>query len=158
MSGYWMDWRGALADMDNLQRQVDAIFGDLAGVSPRRGGMNGGHGLRWLDRAEPWQLQLFRGEGGLAIVADVPGATHDDIEVTAENGVLTLKGQRGTELPEGFRAVTRELSSARFEQKLRLPRNVDLDAITAEVRDGVLTVRMPWRPEVGPRRVTVNAA
>ena len=91
------------------------------------------------------------------IHADVPGVKADDIEITMEDGVLTLRGTRDTEAREednGFRRIERV--RGQFFRRFTLPDTADAEAIEASFTDGVLAVVIPKLPQVQPRRITVK--
>ncbi len=90
--------------------------------------------------------------------ADVPGVKPEDIEVTVENGMLTIKGERKEEhdeRKEGYRRIERVHGT--FYRRFSLPDTADLDRIQAKDRNGVLEVVIPKKQEVQPRRIAVAA-
>ena len=89
--------------------------------------------------------------------ADVPGVDPKSIEVTLEKGVLTLTGNREQAAEQtGVERVRRERATGRFHRRFALPDTVDSEAVSASNRNGVLEVTIPKRPQVQPRRITVN--
>ena len=93
------------------------------------------------------------------VVADLPGVEGKDIEVTADKGVLTVKGERRSEKKsseEGFERVER--ASGTFLRRFTLPESVDAEAIKATHVNGVLELSIPKRPQEQPRRISVQAA
>lgn len=91
--------------------------------------------------------------------ADLPGVKPEDIEITAEKGVLTLRGERKSERRDdaaGYERIERVTGS--FVRRFTLPEGVQDDAIKAKFTHGVLTLTIPKRPEVAPRKVVVEAA
>jgi len=71
--------------------------------------------------------------------------------------VLSFSGRRQQEAPEeGERFYAAERSAGTFSRTLQFPDGADLDNVSAEMRDGVLTIHVPKRPEVQPRRITVG--
>ena len=94
------------------------------------------------------------------ITADVPGVEPNDIEVTMENGVLTIKGERKLETrneggDNGYRRVERVYGS--FYRRFTLPDTADAEAISANGKHGVLEVVIPKRAAVQPKRIAVSA-
>ena len=91
------------------------------------------------------------------ITADVPGVEPTDIEVTMENGVLTIKGERKPEARKdgdnGYRRVERVYGS--FYRRFTLPDTADAEAISASGKHGVLEVVIPKRAAVQPKRIAV---
>ena len=99
------------------------------------------------------EADLFRVE------ADLPGVAPGDIEVTAEKGILTIRGERKREKREqaaGYERVERVAGS--FTRRFALPDNVQPEAIKARFNHGVLEVTIPKQPQVAATRVTVEAA
>ena len=91
--------------------------------------------------------------------ADLPGVKPADIEVTADKGVLTLRGQRQIEQREADGHYSRlERVSGKFVRTFTLPDNVQTDAITAQFKDGVLELAIPKVAKAEPRRIEVLAA
>ena len=93
------------------------------------------------------------------IAADVPGVSPEDIEVTMENGVLTIKGERKAETRDerdnGYRRVERVYGS--FYRRFSLPDTADAEAISATGKNGVLEVVIPKKAAVQPKRIQVAA-
>lgn len=93
---------------------------------------------------------------GIVIVADVPGAPADGIDVSFEDGVLSLDAKvPARDLPG--RVVRQEYGIGDFSRAFRLGDDFDASGITAEARHGVLTIRVPRRAAVLPRKVEVQA-
>jgi HSP20 family protein len=93
------------------------------------------------------------------IQADLPGVDPKDIEITMEDGVLTLRGERKSESREerdGWRRVERV--SGQFFRRFSLPDTADAEGITAKGIHGVLEIAIPKQAKVQPRRITVKAA
>jgi HSP20 family protein len=141
-----------------------------------------------ITRYEPWSLlnQLQRelersqndksGEGSIAtaewapavdikevvdkfvILADIPGVKPEDIEVSMEAGVLTVKGVKESEVKtekEGYKRVERTYGS--FYRRFSLPDSADGDAINASCKNGVLEIVLPKREAVKPKRINVSS-
>jgi HSP20 family protein len=91
------------------------------------------------------------------IMADVPGVEPKAIDITMENGVLSIKGERANEARDeqrGYRRVER--AHGTFHRRFSLPDSVDPEGITATGRNGVLEVTIPKQEKVQPRRIEVN--
>ncbi|OGT80897.1 MAG: heat-shock protein Hsp20 [Gammaproteobacteria bacterium RIFCSPLOWO2_02_FULL_52_10] len=92
------------------------------------------------------------------IKADIPGVDPKNIEITMEDGVLTIKGERTSEKEEkreDFRRVER--SRGTFYRRFSLPDTADAEKIEANGRDGVLEIVIPKQDKVLPRRITVKS-
>lgn len=91
------------------------------------------------------------------IHADMPGLKEKDIEVSFEDGVLTLSGKREwnqERKEDGYRV--RERGHGSFHRQFRLSPRIDNDKIDASYKNGVLIVSLPKRPEVKPRQIAVK--
>ena len=86
-------------------------------------------------------------EGRYVVQVDLPGVESKDIEVTAEKGVLTIKGERKSEQKKGT-----------FLRRFTLPENAQADTLTAKQANGVLEVSIPKQAQVQPKRIEVQAA
>jgi HSP20 family protein len=90
---------------------------------------------------------------------DLPGVDKKDIEIVAEKGVLTIKGERHAETKTGDASYERvERVNGTFLRRFTLPESAQADAITAKQTNGVLEVSIPKQPQVQPKRVEVQAA
>jgi HSP20 family protein len=91
------------------------------------------------------------------VEADLPGVAPADIDVSAEKGVLTIRGERKTEKREQSTGYERlERVSGSFARRFALPENVQADAIKARFNHGVLEVSIPKQPVVAAKRVQVE--
>jgi len=91
--------------------------------------------------------------------ADLPGVDPKDIDITMENGVLTLRGRRQSEATSEDRGYQRiERISGEFFRRFTLPDVADADSIAAKTANGVLTVTIGKRPEVQPKRIQVKTS
>ena len=92
----------------------------------------------------------------LVIKAELPDMKREQISVTVDDNVLTLKGERAeSEVSQGrFRRVERR--SGTFSRSFTLPNTADPSGITASYKDGVLTVRIPQREEAKPKQIAVE--
>jgi len=91
------------------------------------------------------------------LIADIPGVNSDDIDIHMENGILTIKGERESELKtehEGFKRIERKHGI--FYRRFTMPEGVDADNIVAKSDKGVLTVSIPKQEAIKPRKITVN--
>jgi HSP20 family protein len=93
------------------------------------------------------------------IAAELPGLEEKDIEVSLEDGLLTIRGERAAEERTEAAGVRHfETGRGKFARSLRLPAEVDADAVRAMYRNGILTVTLPKAPEAQPRNIPVTAA
>jgi HSP20 family protein len=104
-------------------------------------------------------VDVFEEKDALVLTAEVPGLKADDVKVDVEKNVLTLSGERKLESKEdrrGYKLVERKYGA--FTRSFALPETVDGEKIEAALADGVLTIRVPKRPQSQPRKITVKAS
>ncbi|HEY7637149.1 MAG TPA: Hsp20/alpha crystallin family protein [Gemmatimonadales bacterium] len=102
---------------------------------------------------------IFEDERAVKIVAEIPGVRSEDVKITLENNLLTIRGEKRQEAEEGNERVHRyERSYGSFERTFALPRSVDPDQIQASNENGVLTVTLPKVEKARPREIPVQAA
>jgi HSP20 family protein len=90
--------------------------------------------------------------------ADLPGVEEKDLEITLTGDRITVSGKRESEKrEESDRYYAYERSFGSFSRAFTLPEGVDADNVDAELKNGVLTLRLAKRPEVQPKRITVGA-
>ncbi len=92
------------------------------------------------------------------ILADVPGVDPKDIEITMEQGVLTLKGERASEKEESGEGYSRvERVRGTFYRRFSLPDTADAERIEAKGKNGVLEIVLPKLEKVQPRKIAVKS-
>jgi HSP20 family protein len=90
------------------------------------------------------------------LTAHLPGVTKEGLEVTAEDGRVTIRGRRGWQKPESWTAVYRESLDSPYELTLEHDNTVEAEKIQAELKDGVLRVSLPKAEALKPRKIAVN--
>jgi HSP20 family protein len=89
--------------------------------------------------------------------ADLPGVRDSDVEISVTANVLTLSGRREQEnREEGEQFFALERSYGSFMRTLTLPDGANLDDVKADMKDGVLTLVIPKRPEIQPRKISIT--
>jgi HSP20 family protein len=135
----WNPWQ----EMQRIQAEMNRLFGGLE---------------RQIEPEFP-PIEAWAGENGLCIVAALPGVDMKDIELSVVGDTLTLKGTRPEEiLKEGEAFHRRERGTGRFTRTLQLPFNIEVDAVKATSRNGMLEVDLPRAVSERPRKIAVQAA
>jgi HSP20 family protein len=135
--------------VDLLRRDLDRL------ADPRRAAGND------HDSVADWipAVDIFEEKDRYVVRADVPGVAPEDINVSMDNGVLNLAGERRAEpRAENASAQRIERAEGRFFRHFTLPESTDAEGITARYSNGILEVAIPKLPEVQARRITVEAA
>lgn len=100
--------------------------------------------------------EIKENEDAWGLTVHLPGVAKDGLELTAEEGVVTIRGQRAWRRPDGWTTVWRESADAPFELVLEHDNTVDVEKIHAELKDGVLRVSLPKAEAVKPRKIAIN--
>jgi len=117
---------------------------------------------QFQDQLNAWvpPVDIYQnGDNELVLKADLPDMVREDIDVTVENGTLTIKGEKkfaGEPKEEQFHRIERRYGV--FSRSFSLPQTVDAAKVWAEYKNGVLTVRLPVREEAKPRSIKVDVA
>jgi HSP20 family protein len=137
-------------ELTTLQDRMNRLFGDVY--------------LRDEDIAQrgSWvpPVDIYETSGrDLVIKVELPDVNREDVEVTVENNTLTLRGEK--KLPadvteEQFRRVERRYGT--FTRSFTLPNTVDAAKVGADYKNGVLTVKLPFKEEAKPRTINVEVA
>src|SRR3954469_18626125 len=118
-------------------------------------------GFETTARDASWSpaVDIHEEAGQFVVRADLPGVKPADIEITAEKGVLALRGSRNFEQHQDDGHYSRvERVSGKFGRTFTLPENVQTDAIKASFKDGVLELTIPKQAKPEPRKIEVQAA
>ena len=138
-----------------LRREIDRLFDDAFGG----GGMSGG-GQGARPAALVPAVDVREDENALTLEFEMPGIRPDDVQITAENGVLTVRAEKQDERTrrENERHHIVERSYGTFVRSIQLPQGIDEDKIEADFEHGVLRVRVPKAAQPQPRRIQVRSA
>lgn len=135
----------------SLHHEVNRLFDDVfRGFGmPSLGGF--GRGFDWPN------VELGETDREIRVTAELPGLEEKDVDITVEDGVLTLRGEKRSETGDKDRGYS-ERSYGRFERRIGLPRGVERDKAAATFRNGVLTVTLPKSAEAieNVRRIPIN--
>ena len=118
----------------------------------------------WRDarpapRAHALPLDIHETDDTYTVVTDIPGLNAEQINISLDDGVLTIDAViEREELDENTRVLKQERHYGPFSRSIRLPQEVDVEAIEAEYHDGVLALSLPKAPEAKPRQITVKAS
>ena len=109
----------------------------------------------WMPPVDIFQT----GDHELVLKAELPDMSREDIDITVENFVLTVKGEKKLShevKEEQYHHLERRYGT--FSRSFSLPQTVDSSRVAAEYKNGVLTVRLPLRDEAKPRSIKVDVA
>lgn len=114
---------------------------------------------RELDqRAVLPAVDVFEDASGITLLADMPGVPKDELELRVEGDSLSIEGRVRPQTPEALEPVYAEVRVPRFRRSFTLSRELDTAQIQANLKDGVLTLRIPKQAHAQPRRIEVRAS
>jgi len=133
----------------NVRNEINNLFGDDDNLFNRVPGLTAGTWVPAVDIQED--------ENAYRLTADLPGMDPKDVEVTMENGVLTISGERKQEKTDAndYRRVERHYGA--FVRRFTLPTNVDPEGISAQGKNGTLEIVVPKSEKAKPKRIEVKA-
>ena len=102
-------------------------------------------------------VDVFEDAAGITLLADMPGVPKDQLELKIEGDALLIEGGVQPLMPEGLEAVYAEVRVPRYRRSFTLSRELDTARIEANLKDGVLTLRIPKQAHAQPRRIAVTA-
>ncbi len=131
----------------NLQSELERVF-----ESPR------GWELGLSGRGVFPPVNVFAGKEGYVVKVEMPGVAPEAIAIETAGRTLTISGRRDVSAGEGVSYHRRERGAGQFSRSLQLPNDLDLTRAEASCKHGILTVQIPKREELKPRRISVGAA
>jgi HSP20 family protein len=146
-------WSDPFREFTQLQDRLSRVFSDAYGRS------GADEGLMTTGAWVPPVDIYSNGDHELVLKAELPDLTREAIDITVDNGTLTIKGEKklsGEVKEEQFHRIERRYGT--FSRSFSLPQTVDPGKVSAEYTNGVLTVRLPLREEAKPRQIKVDVA
>lgn len=145
LSTRWQPWLEVQSEVNRLRDEMDRVFG------------------RWTSRRVPFLgqavfplLNVWEDDSHYFVEAELPGMQMEDLEILVNGSQLTIKGERKEPSGEPGTWHRRERGYGKFARIFELPHAVDADQVSAELKHGVLTVKLPKQPESRPRRIEVR--
>jgi HSP20 family protein len=122
----------------DLDRLADAMFGTTS-------------------RPAVMPMDAYRENGAFVVQMDLPGVAADSIDLTVEQNVLTVHAERKAAATEATERVVSERRYGVFSRQLFLGDTLDVDKLTADYEDGVLTIRIPVAEAAKPRKISISS-
>ena len=139
-------------ELDELQNRLATMFGR---IPQRQGARTGNEAMTTADWAP--MVDISEDENAFILKLDLPEVPKDAVRVSAENGVLTISGERKLEKEEQGKKFHRiERAYGRFVRSFVLPDNVDPTKVTASMKDGVLEVRLVKAEQAKPKQIEIS--
>ena len=134
--------------MDRVRDGVDRLFESMLPAVTRT--------FNTISGIDGPAVNMLEDDSNIYIESEMPGVTLEDIELTITNDVLTIAGSRELDVPTETSIVRRERSEFSFERAIALPSMIEVDAVEATMRDGVLTITLPKSQECRTRHIRVT--
>jgi HSP20 family molecular chaperone IbpA len=112
------------------------------------------------ERAARWTtpaVDVFEDGGGITLLADMPGVPKDKLELRLDGDALVIEGTVAPFAPDGMQPLWAEVDVPHFKRTFTLSRELDTARIEANLKDGVLTLRIPKQAHAQPRRIAVGS-
>lgn len=130
---------------------IDRLLNEVSGAWGRQSA-DATDAATWIPTVD-----VFESKDELRIVAELPGVRPEDVKLSVENAMLSIRGEKKQVAEENAEAVHRyERSYGLFLRSFRIPSTVDADRIQARYEHGVLTVTLPKSEKAKPREITVQ--
>ena len=110
------------------------------------------------QRAVLPSVDVFEDASGITLLADMPGVSKDNLDLKIEGDSLLIEGNAQPKTPEGLEAIYAEVRVPRYRRSFTLSHELDTARIDANLKDGVLTLRIPKQAHAQPRRIEVTSA
>lgn len=136
-------------ELESLQREMNKLFNTSISHPWQESTLLGG---QWAP-----DLDIFDSKENILVKADLPGLSKDDIEISVQDNVLMIKGDKKKDeqaTDEHYFKTERFYGS--FCRTVQLPAGIDTDHVDAAYQDGVLTLTMPKREEAKPKQISIN--
>lgn len=146
MLARWSDFGRGFGSVAELRRHMDRLFEEYDG----RGEED------YAARAAWPRINVFDAGANLVVKAEVPGLAEKDLQITVNQDVLTVTGERKVDKPESYSVHRQERAPFKFSRSFTLPTKVDSEKTSAAMKDGLLTITLPKAPEAQPRQIAIR--
>jgi len=104
------------------------------------------------------RVDVLEDDTGITLLADLPGVPRDQLELKVEGDTLQIEGRVAQATPEGLEATYAEVQVPRYRRAFRLGKEFNVEQIDANLKDGVLKLRIPKHAHAQPRRISIRAS
>ncbi len=102
-------------------------------------------------------VDIYEDDKGITLLADLPGVSRDRLDVQVDGNTLAIEGEAAIDTPANMEALYADVGATRFRRSFTLSNELEMDRISAELKDGVLTLHLPKRAELQPRKIEISA-
>ena len=102
-------------------------------------------------------VDIYEDAEGITLLADLPGVSKDRLNIEVDKDTLSIDGEVVIDMPDDMEALYADVRATHFRRSFTLSRELETDKINAQVKDGVLILKIPKRAELKPRKIEVSA-
>lgn len=113
---------------------------------------------RYSEAALTPPVDVIEDSNGITLYADLPGVSREKLDLRVEADTVTIEAEADLAMPEGLTSQHTEVGLARFRRVFTLSKELDTEKVSAELSQGVLTLRIPKAAHAQPRRIEVSVA
>ncbi len=103
-------------------------------------------------------VDVIEDAAGITLVADIPGVSRDKLSLQLDTDSLTIEGEVTLDVPDGMQSSHAELRVPRYRRTFKLSKELDGEKVSAELKNGVLKLRIPKAAHAQPRKIEVRSA
>lgn len=140
----------AAANRQEANRQEDSTQ-----ESARQDASRSGSARRESQAMTP-RVDVLEDDSGITLFADMPGVSKESLEIKVENEALLIEGAISAATPQALEATYAEVRIPRYRRSFTLSRELDAGRIEAQLKDGVLKLRIPKHEQARPQRISVK--
>lgn len=125
-------------------------------------GDNSAQAQKTQAQGEPKQtlrpaVDIFENGDAITLLADLPGVSDNTLSVEVDDKTLTIQGEIALDMPGDLESLYADVRSTRYQRAFTLSSELDTARISASLSNGLLTVKIPKREEVRPRKIEISA-
>ena len=117
----------------------------------------GGTPVKRVDATLTPAVDVFENKQGITLLADLPGVSKDKLDIQVEADTLTIEGEIDLDVPQEVTAGHADVNLSRYRRVFTLSKELDAEKVSADLKDGVLTLRIPKAAHAQPRKIAVQA-
>lgn len=102
-------------------------------------------------------VDIYENGDAISLLADLPGVREDTLSIEVDDQTLTIQGEIAIDMPEDMKSLHADVRSRRYQRAFTLSSELDAARIGASLKDGLLTLTLPKREEVRPRKIEITA-
>lgn len=158
-----MDQQAVFSELFKMKQQMDSLYAESMACVEAPASAAGESAMAAAEPDETWQplVDILENDEEWMALLDLPGVDQADLNVELVHGRLSVHGQRPIPVSrtEGFSAIHRERPLGTFQRQFQLPAEISEDRVEAQLRNGVLTIRIAKQSRMTrPRRIAIHTA